>query len=277
MKTKLKKFWNFRTEENGRILELIGEIAKESWFGDEVTPREFKNELNEGSGDISVVINSPGGDIFAASEIYTALKDYSRGKGKVSVIIDALAASAASVIAMSGDEVKMSPTAYMMIHNPWTFAAGDSEEMRVIARQLDEIKEGVINAYKIKSGLSRERISQMMDAEMYVSAAEAVRLGLADEILFENEEFLKEDHLKKDNLRIKENYLKKEVAAAVAFSQKMAINHVLARIRGKPLKEEKKKNEKKEDKEEKEKEAAKTNYSKYKEMLSKLKLGGKAQ
>ncbi|MDR1240256.1 MAG: Clp protease ClpP [Oscillospiraceae bacterium] len=273
----MKKFWNFRTEENGRILELIGEIAKESWFGDEVTPREFKNELNEGSGDISVVINSPGGDIFAASEIYTALKDYSRGKGKVSVIIDALAASAASVIAMSGDEVKMSPTAYMMIHNPWTFAAGDSEEMRVIARQLDEIKEGVINAYKIKSGLSRERISQMMDAEMYVSAAEAVRLGLADEILFENEEFLKEDHLKKDNLRIKENYLKKEVAAAVAFSQKMAINHVLARIRGKPLKEEKKKNEKKEDKEEKEKEAAKTNYSKYKEMLSKLKLGGKAQ
>ncbi|MDR1240279.1 MAG: Clp protease ClpP [Oscillospiraceae bacterium] len=272
----MKKFWNFKTEENGRTLELIGEIAKESWFGDEVTPKEFKNELNGGSGDISVFINSPGGDIFAASEIYTALKEYSKSLGKVSVIIDALAASAASVIAMSGDEVKMSPTAYLMIHNPWTFAAGDSDEMRVIARQLDEIKEGVINAYKIKSGLSRERISQMMDAEMYVSAAEAVRLGLADEILFENEEFLKEDRLRKDYSKkdhSKEDFLK----AAVAFSQKMAINQVLARIRGKPLEEEKEKKENKEEKEMKEKEAAKTDYGKYKEILNKLKLGGKAQ
>jgi ATP-dependent Clp protease protease subunit len=227
----MKKFWNFKEVENGRMLELIGEIAKDSWFGDEVTPKAFKNDLNEGSGDITVFINSPGGDIFAASEIYTALKVYSSNSGKVSVIIDALAASAASVIAMAGDEVKMSPTAYIMIHNPWTFAAGDSEEMRTIARQLDEIKEGVINAYKIKSGLSREQISQMMDAEMYVSATEAVRLGLADEILFEDEELVKQE-------------------TAVAFSQKVAANQVLARIRGKP------------------------DYSKYKEILNKLKFGG---
>jgi ATP-dependent Clp protease protease subunit len=96
----MNKFWNFKNNEHGRTLELIGEIASETWFGDEITPKAFKEELGQSSGDIAVYINSPGGDVFAASEIYSALKKY---PGKVTVEIDALAASAASIVAMAGD------------------------------------------------------------------------------------------------------------------------------------------------------------------------------
>ena len=116
----MKKFWNFSNLVEGdetleRILELNGTIADESWFGDEVTPKMFKYELLKGSGPITVWINSPGGDVIAASQIYTMLMDY---KGDITVKIDGIAASAASVIAMAGTKVLMSPTSLLMIHNP---------------------------------------------------------------------------------------------------------------------------------------------------------------
>ena len=132
-----------------------------------MTPALFKSELNAGSGPIILHINSPGGDCIAASQIYTMLIDYPH---EVKVQIDGIAASAASVIAMAGTKVSMSPTALMMIHNPFTLALGDSEEMRKAIQLLDEVKESIINAYEIKTGLSRTRLSHMMDSETWMNA-----------------------------------------------------------------------------------------------------------
>ena len=160
-----KKFWMWRNQadaggEKGeadsggaRELELYGTIAEESWFDDDITPAMFKEELFAGSGPITVWINSPGGDCIAASQIYTMLMDY---KGDVTVKIDGIAASAASVIAMAGTEVLMAPTALIMIHNP---------------------------AYEIKTSLSRDKLSKLMDAETWMNANKAVELGFADGVM----------------------------------------------------------------------------------------------
>ena len=180
-----RKFWNWVRNEGERTLFLNGEISDETWYGDEVTPKLFKDELLSGEGDITVWINSPGGDVFAAAQIYNMLMDY---KGHVTVKIDGLAASAASVIAMAGTKVLMSPVAMMMIHNPATIAIGDTAEMKKAIEMLDEVKESIMNAYEIKSGLSRHKISQLMDAETWMNAKEAVKLGFADEILFRDGE-----------------------------------------------------------------------------------------
>lgn len=108
---RINKFWNWVNNEEGRILFLDGVISDETWYVDEVTPQIFKDELNSGDGDIVVWINSPGGDCIAASQIYNMLMEY---KGEVIVKIDGIAASAASVIAMVGDEVLMSPISMLM-------------------------------------------------------------------------------------------------------------------------------------------------------------------
>lgn len=181
-----RKFWNWikNQDESGsvmRTLFLNGEISDETWYGDEVTPKLFKDELESGTGPISVWINSPGGDVFAAAQIYNMLMDYPYD---VTVKIDGLAASAASVIAMAGTTVEMSPVAMMMIHNPATIAIGDSEEMKKAVKMLDEVKESIVNAYEIKTGLAREKISKLMDAESWFNAKKAVELGFADKILF---------------------------------------------------------------------------------------------
>ena len=149
-----------------------------------MTPALFKSELNAGSGPIILHINSPGGDCIAASQIYTMLMDYPHD---VKVQIDGVAASAASVIAMAGTHVSMSPTALMMIHNPFTLALGDSEEMRKAIQLLDEVKEGIINAYEIKTGLSRTRLSHMMDSETWMNAKKAKDLGFCDEVLYQRD------------------------------------------------------------------------------------------
>ena len=188
-----RKFWNCirneADEEKGvpesRTLFLNGEISDETWFGDEVTPKLFKSELESGDGDITVWINSPGGDVFAAAQIYNMLMDYPHN---VTVKIDGLAASAASVIAMAGTEVLMSPVAMMMIHNPATVAIGDAGEMKKAIDMLAEVKESIMNAYEIKTGLSRPRISHLMDAESWFNATKAVELGFADGILFDAQE-----------------------------------------------------------------------------------------
>ena len=181
------KFWNWvQNDNNGeRTLFLEGVIAEESWFEDDVTPSAFKADLFAGSGPITLHINSPGGDCIAASQIYTMLMDYPYD---VKVQIDGIAASAASVIAMAGTKVSMSPTSLMMIHNPLTFALGDSEEMRKAIQLLEEVKESIINAYEIKTGLSRTRLSHMMDAETWMNAQKALELGFCDEVLFQPEE-----------------------------------------------------------------------------------------
>ena len=163
-----------------RTLFLNGTIAEESWFDDDVTPQLFKEELNSGSGDITVWINSPGGDCVAAAQIYNMLMDY---KGNVTVKIDGIAASAASVIAMAGTKVLVSPVSMMMIHNPATIAFGDTAEMQKAIAMLDEVKESIINAYEIKTGLSRAKLSHLMDAETWMDAHSAVEMGFADGIM----------------------------------------------------------------------------------------------
>lgn len=178
-----RKFWNWaETSENEpRSLYLYGSVAEESWWEDDVTPQMFRDELFADDGDIVLWINSPGGDCVAASQIYTMLMEY---KGNVTVKIDGIAASAASVIAMAGTEVLMAPTAVMMIHNPLTIAIGDSAEMQKAIALLDEVKESIINAYEIKTGLSRAKISHLMDAETWMSANTAIEKGFADGMLY---------------------------------------------------------------------------------------------
>ena len=178
----MKKFWNWtdQTETSERTLFLNGTIAEESWFDDDVTPQLFKDELMSGSGNITVWINSPGGDCVAAAQIYNMLMDY---KGDVTVKIDGIAASAASVIAMAGTKVLVSPVSMLMIHNPMTAAFGNSDEMQKAIEMLGSVKDSIINAYEIKTGLSRAKLSHLMDAETWMDANKAVELGFADEIM----------------------------------------------------------------------------------------------
>ncbi|EID19994.1 head maturation protease, ClpP-related [Streptococcus anginosus] len=178
----MNKFWNFSEDAMGRVLHLNGTIASESWVDDDVTPQIFKNELMSGSGPLTLWINSPGGDVFAAAQIYNMLMDY---KDDVTVTIDGIAASAASVIAMAGTTVNMSPVAMMMIHNPMTVAIGDSKEMEKAIAMLSEVKESILNAYEIKTSLSRVQLSHLMDAESWFNAKKALELGFADSILYE--------------------------------------------------------------------------------------------
>ena len=182
MKSKLKKFWDWACDETTgeRVLYFDGEISEETWWGDEVTPKMFRDELFKDIGDITIWLNSPGGDCVAASQIYTMLMDYPHS---VTVKIDGIAASAASVIAMAGTKVLMAPTALMMIHNPLTIAIGDSEEMRKAIDMLAEVKESIVNAYQIKTSQSRAKISHLMDAETWMNANKAIELGFADDIL----------------------------------------------------------------------------------------------
>lgn len=177
------KFWNWVKNEEGRTLYFDGYIAQDSWFDDDITPKQFKNELTASEGDISVWLNSPGGDVFAASQIYNMLKEY---KGKVTVKIDGIAASAASVVAMAGDEILMSPVAMMMIHNPSTVIFGEASDLQSGIDMLSEVKESIINAYEQKTGMARNKISKMMDAETWFSAKKAVELGFADKVLYED-------------------------------------------------------------------------------------------
>ena len=177
-----RKFWNWvRNEGEKRVLLLDGEISDETWWGDEVTPQMFRSELNAAEGDIDLWINSPGGDCYAAAQIYNMLMEY---KGDVTVKIDGIAASAASVVAMAGSTVEMSPVATIMIHNPMTISIGDTHEMERTITFLAEIKESIINAYEIKTGLSRAKISRLMDAETWMNAKKAVELGFADSVLY---------------------------------------------------------------------------------------------
>ena len=182
----MNKFWNWiRDDTGGRVLRLEGPIDSESFWGDEITPQMFRDELEAEEGDLTVWINSPGGNVFAAAEIYTMLQEY---KGAVTVKIASIAASAASVIAMAGKRVLMSPTALLMIHDPSTIAMGNAKDMEKAIETLNEVKESIINAYAAKSGMRRSKIAELMSNETWMNAGKAVELGFADEVLFaENE------------------------------------------------------------------------------------------
>ena len=216
----MKKFWNWtnqaptETEPEQRILTLNGTIAEESWFDDDITPQLFREELNAGSGDITVWINSPGGDCVAAAQIYNMLMDY---RGSVTVKIDGIAASAASVIAMAGTRVLVSPVSMLMIHNPATMAMGDAAEMQKAIAMLDEVKESIINAYEIKTGMSRTKLSHLMDAETWMDAHTAVDLGFADEIMTRPEVTGAENH----------------VNGPMLFSRAAVTNHLMDKLAAK--------------------------------------------
>lgn len=181
-KSNNKKFWNFKAlDEKTGELTLYGEISDISWWGDEITPKQFKEDL-DALGDIDVLnvyINSPGGDVFAGQTIHSMLK---RHKATINVYIDGLAASIASVIAMAGDRVIMPRNAMMMIHNPWTIAMGNAQELRKTADDLDKAGQSMIEAYLSKASIERDKIAELMEAETWLSAEECLEYGFADEI-----------------------------------------------------------------------------------------------
>ena len=211
-----KKFWNWLDVKNEaeapeeRVLEINGEIASESWFDDDVTPKLFKDELLSGNGPITIWLNSPGGDCIAASQIYSMLMDYA---GEVTIKIDGIAASAASVIAMAGTKVLMAPTALMMIHNPMTMAWGDKSEMTKAIEMLDEVKESIVNAYEIKTGMSRAKISHLMDSETWMNANKAIELGFADDILEDKKKCAADETAFSFAARSSERYLMNKLEA----------------------------------------------------------------
>ena len=178
------KFWQFRakadTPAEGELL-LYGEISSHSWWGDEVTPKQFKEDL-DALGDIEILnvyINSGGGDVFAGQAIHSMLK---RHKAQVKVYVDGLAASIASVIAMAGDVVYMPRNAMMMIHKAWTWGVGNADDFRKLADDLDKIGESIVNTYEDKTGMDRDEIVKLMSAETWMTVEEAVEYGFADEI-----------------------------------------------------------------------------------------------
>jgi len=189
---KTKKFWAWARDSDDtaeRTLYINGIIAENGpWFDDDVTPAAFKAELygedSSGKTPVTIWIDSPGGDVFAAAEIYNMLMEY---KGDITVKIGSIAASAASVIAMAGTKVLISPVGQIMIHNPSTIALGDSAEMRRAAEMLGSVKESIINSYEIKTGLPRAKISQLMDRVKFMDAHEAIDLGFADGLLFQSQ------------------------------------------------------------------------------------------
>lgn len=178
----MKKFWELRAKAGspsiGELL-LYGDISSSTWYGDEITPSAFAQDL-KGLGDISVLnifINSGGGDVFAGQAIYSMLKRHSAQKN---VYIDGLAASIASVIAMAGDTVYMPKNAMLMIHKAWTMAIGNAHDLRKLADDMDKIDESILTTYQAKTGLEAEKIIEMVNAETWLTAEEAVALGFAD-------------------------------------------------------------------------------------------------
>lgn len=161
------------------IYQSLGEM--DGFFYESISSKSFADDLNE-LGDVShirVRINSPGGDVFTGQTIYSLLKAH---KAKITVNIDGLAASAASIVAMAGDEVIMPKNAMIMIHNPWSFASGDAREMRKTAEVLDQVRETIISAYQEKTDIDRATLINMLNSETWMTAAQAKELGFADTI-----------------------------------------------------------------------------------------------
>lgn len=186
-------FWTFRNAESPEPeLELYGYISEYSWFEDDITPGLFKKDLYDiGQGKpIKIKINSYGGDLISASLMHSMIRDY---PGKVSVLVDGVAASAATIVAVAGDEVEIRNQGYFMVHDPSFFfflAQINLEEMTRLADSLQAAKEGILNAYERKTGLSRTRLSKLMTDETWMDAHKAVDLGFVDRIVEDTEKKL---------------------------------------------------------------------------------------
>ena len=177
-----------KSDDNVGEISIYGEIVSEKWFDEETSATSFKSDLDDlGNVDtINLHINSPGGSVFEGIAIHNMLKMH---KATVNVYVDGLAASIASVIAMSGDTIFMPENSMLMIHNPWTFAMGNSKELRKQADDLDRIAQASIKTYLSKSNgkIDEETLVKLLDEETWLSAQEAVDYGLADEVLGANQ------------------------------------------------------------------------------------------
>lgn len=182
-----RRFWDFisNNEDNTAELLLYGEISQYSWYGDEVTPAEFNNELKElGPVDeIIVRINSGGGDVFAAMAIYTRLKEHS---ANITVKIDGWCASAATIIAMAGDSIEISVGGIFMIHDPSVGLLGhyDAEELNKLAEELKTVKQSIVNCYMTVSDKSEDEIKNLMASETWFTGNEAVEAGFCTSVMF---------------------------------------------------------------------------------------------
>jgi ATP-dependent Clp protease protease subunit len=180
-------FWTWQNVLEGEDpeMELDGYISEWSWFEDDITPKKFKEDLisHGQGGPITIRLNSYGGDVIAASMISSIMRDY---PGKITVVIDGIAASAATVVAVAAKEIKIQDTAYFMVHDPsvvFFMASLNIEALTRLADSLGAIKEGIINAYETRTGLSRPRLSKLMTDETWMDAHRALDLGFVDEIL----------------------------------------------------------------------------------------------
>lgn len=185
---KNKCFWNFTAAANGNDppeLILYGDISSESWWGDEITPRKFSEDLAALGNvqEITVRINSGGGDVFAANAIYTRLKDH---PAKINVKIDGWAASAATIIAMAGDVVEIPANGIFMVHDPQMGVCGhfSAEEFRKIAAELEIIKQSIVNGYALKTGMPGDEIAALMETETWYDGQQAVDAGFCDKVMF---------------------------------------------------------------------------------------------
>lgn len=180
-------FWRFRDSEeseSGEVeLEFFGPISEYSWWGDEVTPAAFKNELYQKGGGkpVTVLFNSPGGEVIAASVIRSILQLY---PGRVTADIVGLAASAATIVVTGADIVKMRESALFLIHDPSGLAYGNIDEIKAFIEVLKTVKDSIIDTYETKTGLDRDKLSKMMSDESWMTAREAKELGFVDEVIF---------------------------------------------------------------------------------------------
>lgn len=184
-----KRFWNFRDAANENAapeLILYGDIASETWWGDEITPRQFTEELNALGNvpEIVVRINSGGGDVFAANAIYTRLKD---NAAKITVKIDGWAASAATIVAMAGDVIEIPGNGVFMVHDPSIGLLGyfNETELVKVSEELKVIKQSIVNGYALKTGKAAEEIAAIMAAETWFDGKQAVDAGFCDRLMFE--------------------------------------------------------------------------------------------
>ena len=188
----MKKFYNLIPGQDGQESRLYidGEIVSgcsgyDWWTDDHQTGAyAFRKELAQ-CGPVTVYINSPGGDVFAGAAMYSALLDHPH---RVTVKIMGIAASAASVVAMAGDEVLISPVGYLMIHDPWSYVMGNAREMEHEARVLREIGEGIVSAYQKKTGKTTDEIRRLLEAETYMNAQSAIENGFCDGLFTPDED-----------------------------------------------------------------------------------------
>lgn len=176
-------FWNIRNDSAGEPeLEFYGPISEYSWWGDEITPKIFKEDLYRvgGGGPVTVRMNSGGGEVIAASVIKSILVEY---PGKITVLIEGLAASAATVVAMAGDVIRMQESAYFMIHDPSALAYGTIEDLKQLLGYLKTVKDGIVDSYETRTHIEPARLAKMMTDETWMTARDAVELGFIDEVI----------------------------------------------------------------------------------------------